>query len=48
MNSFEGLKVGEKRKKLHALFNEPETRAAMKLSKAVEKRIATWLPEGMG
>lgn len=47
MNSFEGLKVGEKRKKLHALFNEPETRAAMKLSKSVEKRIATWLPEGM-
>ena len=48
VNSFESLKVGEKRKKLDALFNEPETREAMKLSKAVEKRIATWLPEGMG
>lgn len=47
LNTFESLKVGDKRKKLHALFNEPETREAMKLSKAVEKRIATWLPEGM-
>lgn len=47
MNSFESLKVGEKRKKLDALFNDAETRAAMKLSKAVEKRIATWVPEGM-
>ncbi|MDP5218784.1 ParB/RepB/Spo0J family partition protein [Ruegeria sp. 2205SS24-7] len=48
LNTFESLKVGDKRKKLHSLFNEPETREAMKLSKAVEKRIATWLPEGMG
>lgn len=48
LNTFESLKVGDKRKKLHALFNEPETREAMKLSKAVEQRIATWLPEGMG
>jgi ParB family chromosome partitioning protein len=47
VNTFESLKVGEKRKKLDALFNDPETREAMKLSKAVEKRIATWLPEGM-
>ena len=47
MNAFESLKVGEKRKKLHALFNEPETHEAMKLSKAVEKRIDTWLPEGV-
>lgn len=47
VNNFESLKVGEKRKKLDALFNDPETREAMKLSKAVEKRIATWLPEGM-
>lgn len=45
--SFEALKVGEKRKKLHALFNEPDTRAAMKLSKAALKRIDAWLPEGM-
>lgn len=30
-----------------AVFNEPETREAMKLSKAVEKRIATWVPEGV-
>ncbi len=47
VNTFESLKVGEKRKKLDALFNDPETREAMKLSKAVEKRIATWVPEGM-
>ncbi|WP_299668621.1 ParB/RepB/Spo0J family partition protein [uncultured Ruegeria sp.] len=47
LNTFESLKVGEKRKKLDALFNDPETREAMKLSKAVEKRIATWVPEGM-
>ncbi|WP_120633679.1 ParB/RepB/Spo0J family partition protein [Ruegeria sp. EL01] len=47
MNSFESLKVGEKRKKLDALFNDPDTRAAMQLSKAAQKRIATWVPEGM-
>jgi ParB family chromosome partitioning protein len=47
VNNFESLKVGEKRKKLDALFNDPETRDAMKLSKVVEKRIATWVPEGM-
>ena len=47
VNNFESLKVGEKRKKLDALFNDPETREAMKLSKAALKRIATWVPEGM-
>jgi len=46
--SFEALKVGEKRKKLDALFNDPATRDAMNLSKAALKRIDTWLPEGMG
>jgi ParB family chromosome partitioning protein len=45
--SFESLKVGKKREKLDALFNNPETREAMKLSKAALKRIDTWLPEGM-
>ena len=48
VNTFESLKVGEKRKKLDALFNDPDTHAAMQLSKAAEKRIATWLPEDMG
>ncbi|MFA3918840.1 ParB/RepB/Spo0J family partition protein [Ruegeria hyattellae] len=48
VTSFESLKVGEKRKKLDALFNDPDTRAAMQLSKPAKKRIATWLPEGMG
>lgn len=48
VNTFESLKVGDKRKKLDALFNDPDTRAAMQLCKAAEKRIDTWLPEDMG
>ncbi|WP_108859909.1 hypothetical protein [Ruegeria sp. Alg231-54] len=46
--SFEALKVGQKCKKLDTLFNDADTRNAMKLNKAVKKRIDTWLPEAMG
>jgi ParB family chromosome partitioning protein len=47
ITSFAKLKKGEKADKLEQLFADPETRKALKLTKAQEKRIATWLPEGM-
>ncbi|MEM1363435.1 MAG: ParB/RepB/Spo0J family partition protein [Pseudomonadota bacterium] len=47
ITTFEKLKVGTKREKLDALFNDPEVREAMKLSKAAKTRIAKWLPEGV-
>lgn len=47
VTSFEKLKKAEKAGKLHDLFNDAETRTAMKLNKAAQKRVAEWLPEGM-
>lgn len=47
VTTFAKLKKGEKADKFEKLFSDPDTRAALKLTKAQETRLAEWLPEGM-